>query len=112
MIHLETFVPKDEIIPTELRLKAYDLPNHPDMQIIYERVPGEFAYKFTFYHTFFYQENTLKVCGDILDQIIRTLCSQSYDHGAAWREISRDFMPESDESYSVYKVKFYVRDAG
>ena len=109
---LEVFVPKDETIPTALRLKAYNLPEHPDMQILYERVPGEFTYKFTFYHTFFYQENTLRVCGDILDQIIRTLCSQSYDHGAAWRETKRELLSESDESSTVYKVGFRIRDAG
>ena len=112
MIVLDTFVPRGQVIPTDLRLKASNLNGHPDMQIIYERCPNEFAYKFTFYHTFYYQNNTVETCDEVLDHIIRLMTNQSYDHGASWRETNRERLSESDESHTVYKVNFYIRDAG
>ena len=113
MIIIDTYKPKNEYIPTELRLKVSGFEDHPDMQVLYFRVPGEFAYQFTFYHTLLWQENTRKCCEDALSKIVSAMCSQSYDHGASWRDIKTEYLEnESDVYHSTFKVNFYVRDAG
>lgn len=113
MIIVDTYKPSKEYIPTDLRLKVSGFENHSDMQVIYCRTPGEFAYEFTFFHTLLWQENTLNCCRDALARIVGIMCSQSYDHGASWRDIKTEYLQDkSDEYSSTFKVNFYVRDAG
>ena len=45
MSKIEFFIPKDQQIPTDLRLVC------GDAHIIYREVPGAFAYEFKVYHT-------------------------------------------------------------
>jgi hypothetical protein len=113
MLDISFYTPSDEHIPTELRLKASGFDSHPDMQVIYSRVENEFAYIFTFYHVFLWQENTIHCCHEAVERIASLMCSQSYDHGASWRTTNIQYLSDtSDEHSSSFKVNFRKRDAG
>ena len=102
---IEFFSP--EKIPTRLRLLVED-----KYHVYYEKAKadrlGEFAWKFTFW-------DEAKECyEEILDAIVSTMMSQSYDHGASWRETSRRVVNAEDESWGSVEVVvcFRIRDAG
>ena len=99
---IKFYIPKDESIPTRLRLKV------DGADVYYERVDSCFAYDFT-------------LCGKakenataIVDEIVRKMCNQSYDHGAMWRETNREVIEEAalDWECTIIRVHFRVRDAG
>ena len=105
---IEFYKPKDEVIPTSLNLKIND-----KYQVLYKRVPNEFAYEF---EIFGMPQNNKEFPDEIIDNIVKRMISQSYDHGSSWRETSREFIEEfpyySGVSFYKYKVSFRVRDAG
>lgn len=112
---IKFYTPKDEYIPTELRLKITDIPNHPDLSAIYKRSENEFAYEITIFKGLNTQNNTNSICREIVEKFANLLVSQSYDHGAQWRvtDIIEMFSPMNLDDFSVtYKIRFYVRDAG
>lgn len=101
------FVQSKLEIPTELKLIVNE-----KYIVKYRQVDcdtwGDFAYRFDIY------------CDDddinydkLVTAIVRKMESQSYDHGAQWRETLR--YPIDNERHSTYVsivVQFYIRDAG
>lgn len=100
---IEFYTPKDESIPTMLRLRV-----DGEIDVLYESLRDEFGYKFDFFK---FQGVTVEMATAITDEIVRRMISQSYDHGAQWRECGvREIVnDEWDLSITVY---FRVRDAG
>ena len=103
MMNIEFFVPDDETIPTRLRLRV-DGP----IDVYYESLPNDFAYKFTFFK---WQDVTLEMACAITDKIVSRMISQSYDHGAQWRERGVRSIVNDEFELSI-TVFFRVRDAG
>lgn len=100
---IEFYIPKDEMIPTRLRVKV-----DGEIDVYYERLPDAFGFKFDFFK---HQGVTLEMATAITDEIVSRMISQSYDHGAQWRECGvREIVnDEWDLSITVF---FRVRDAG
>ena len=100
---IEFYISKPEIIPTRLRVKV-----DGEIDVYYARLPEAFGFKFEFFK---HQGVTLEMATDITDEIVRKMESQSYDHGAQWREcgVREVVNDEWDLSITVY---FRVRDAG
>lgn len=100
---VQFYIPKSQTIPTQLRVKIDD-----KYDIYYDKVPGMFAWDFQFF-------GEAKDCYEVLlDKIVHTMCNQSYDHGASWRETKREIVKQGSEWYDdfVVRVYFRVRDAG
>lgn len=89
-------------IPTVLRLKVDD-----KFDVYYNQLSDKFGYKFEFFK---HQGVTIELASTITDEIVSRMIGQSYDHGAQWRECSRDVV-DNDFNLSV-TVFFRVRDAG
>lgn len=100
---IEFYIPKSETIPTRLRVKVDD-----EIDVYYGSLPEAFGFKFEFFK---HQGVTLEMATAITDEIVRKMVSQSYDHGAQWREcgVREVVNDELDLSITVY---FRVRDAG
>lgn len=100
-MNIEFYIPKDETIPTQFRLKV------DGMDVYYDKVYGEFAYDFTLWGEA--RDNSTA----IVDEIVRRMCNQSYDHGAEWRERKREIIEQGDEEWSalVIRVYFRIKDA-
>lgn len=75
---IEFYIPKGEMIPTRLRVKV-----DREIDVYYERLPDAFGFKFDFFK---HQGVTLEMATEITDEIVSRMVSQSYDHGAQWRE--------------------------
>ncbi len=98
---IEFYIPKDEEIPTRLRLKVDD-----SIDVYYKKLSNVFAYTFDF----FVQNVNLEIATEIVDEIVSRMKSQSYDHGAQWRECEvRDIV--NDEYSLSITVYFRVRDS-
>ena len=98
---IEFYIPKDEEIPTRLRLKVDD-----SIDVYYKKLSNVFAYTFEF----FVQNVNLEIATEIVDEIVSRMKSQSYDHGAQWRECgTRDIV--NDEYSLCITVYFRVRDS-
>ena len=99
---IEFYIPKDQVIPTQFRLKVdgkYD--------VYYDKDTWKFAYKFQFFR---HQGVTLEMAYSITDEIVHKLEWQSYDHGAEWRECGiREIV--NDEFELSITVFFRKRDA-
>lgn len=100
---IEFYIPKDEMIPTQLRVKVDEA-----IDVYYKRLPDAFGFKFDFFK---HQGVTLEMATAITDEIVSKMISQSYDHGAQWREYGvREIVNDKwDLSITVF---FRVRDAG
>ena len=98
---IEFYIPKDQTIPTRLRLKVDGL------DVYYDAVDGAFAYDFTLWG------EARKKATAIVDEIVRILCNQSYDHGVEWRETKREVVEEGvmDWEPHVVRVFFRVKDS-
>ena len=99
---IEFYIPKDERIPTQFRLKVDE-----KFDVYYDKVHGKFAYKFKFFR---FQGVTLEMANSITDEIVHKMEWQSYDHGAQWRECdTREIV--NDEFELSITVFFRKRDA-
>ena len=99
---IEFYVAKDQTIPTELRLKVDEA-----IDVYYKRLAGAFGYELCFLKS----QVTLGIAEAITDEIVSRMISQSYDHGAQWRECGVRKIEENDWEVSI-TVFFRVRDAG
>lgn len=100
---IDFYIPKDQTIPTRLRVKVDN-----NIDVYYDRTPSAFGWKFEFFK---HQGVTLEMATAITDEIVSRMISQSYDHGAQWRECGgREVV--SDEWDLSITVFFRVRDAG
>lgn len=102
-MNFEFYIPKDETIPTRLRLKV-----DGTVDVYYEKLPNAFAYIFTFFRS---QGVTSELARSITDEIVSRMISQSYDHGAQWRECRARSIVDDEFELSI-TVFFRVRDAG
>ena len=100
---IEFYIPKDEMIPTRLRVKVDET-----IDVYYKRLPNEFGFKFDFFK---HQGVDLEMATAITDEIVSKMISQSYDHGAQWRECGVREIVNYDWDLSI-TVFFRVRDAG
>lgn len=93
-------------IPTSMQL----LVNREHL-VVYRQTDcdklGEFAYRFDVYPS-----DDGVDCDKIVSAIVRKMVSQSYDHGAQWRETRRYRIDKERMSPVSIVVQFYVRDAG
>lgn len=98
---IEFYIPKNEKIPTSLRLDV------DGKQVKYNRVKDIFAYDFHFFkHT---EEKALEVAKEIAE----VMCYQSYDHGQSWRVTDISIIKQ-EERYAVgviVRVEFRIRDS-
>jgi hypothetical protein len=102
-VKIEFYIPKDEKIPTRLRVKVDET-----IDVYYERLHDAFGYKFEFFR---HQGVTLEMATTITDEIVSRMVSQSYDHGAQWRECGVREVVNNEWDLSI-TVFFRVRDAG
>lgn len=100
---IDFYIPESQTIPTQLRVKVDN-----DIDVYYDRISDAFGWKFEFFK---HQGVTLEMANAITDELVSKMISQSYDHGAQWREygVRKIVNDEWDLSVTVY---FYVRDAG
>jgi hypothetical protein len=96
-MEIKFYIPKDETIPTRLRLIV------DGMHVYYEKVPNEFAYDFTLWGKA--RDNAIA----IVDKLVRILCNQSYDHGAQWREVKREIVEEGTEEWEPITIRVFFR---
>lgn len=94
---IEFYIPKDQTIPTRLRLKV------DGMHVYYDKVDGAFAYDFTLWGKARDNGNA------IVDEIVRRMCNESYDHGAEWRETKREVIEEGSEDWETIVIRVYFR---
>ena len=99
---IEFYIPKDQTIPTLLRVRVDD-----SIDVYYSRLADSFGYKFEFFK---HQEVTLEMATAITDNIVSMMISQSYDHGSQWRECGVRSVVDEDFELSI-TVFFRVRDA-
>lgn len=99
-MRIDFYIPEGQIIPTQLRVKVEDT-----FDVYYSRTFS--GWKFDFFK---HQGVTLEMATAITDEIVARMISQSYDHGAQWRECGvREIVnDEWDLSITVF---FRVRDA-
>ena len=100
-MNIKFFVPKEEVIPTRLRLMV------DGKQVDYKIVDNEFAYDFQFYDT---EE---KECLMIAEELAQIMSFQSEDHGQSWR-VTDISIVEQEEKYAVgtiVRVSFRIRDS-
>lgn len=100
---IDFYIPKDETIPTQLRVKVNE-----QYDVYYKRLGNTFGYEFIFYK---FQGVTNEMARAITDEIVLRMIDQSYDHGSSWRENNVREIVETDFQIIV-KVYFGVRDAG
>lgn len=100
---IDFYIPKDETIPTQLRVKVND-----QYDVYYEASADVFGYEFTFFKI---QGITKEMAAAITDEIVLRMIDQSWDHGSQWRENKVRTIDENDFKIIV-KVYFRVRDAG
>lgn len=100
---IKFYIPDNEIIPTVLRLKVDD-----SIDVYYERDAANFAYTFSFLPVI--QTVNLETATAIVDEIVSKMISQSYDHGAQWRERGVRKI-KNDEFELRITVYFRVRDS-
>jgi hypothetical protein len=102
-MEIKFYIPKDETIPIQLRLKV------DGMDVYYEKVEGEFAYDFTLF------DKAKKKSTEIIDRIVSIMCNQSYDHGSEWREIKAKrsivYSPVEEWDHMIIRVYFRVKDS-
>lgn len=98
---IEFYIPKDQTIPTQLRLKV------DGMDVYYDKVSDVFAYDFTMW-------GKAREHGTaIVDELVHILCNQSYDHGSEWRETKREVIEKGvmDWEPTVIRVHFRIKDS-
>lgn len=94
-------------IPTAMRLLV-----NGEHLVVYRQTDcdevDEFAYRFDVFPSY-----DCINCDEIVSAIVREMESQSYDHGAQWRETGRERIDRGRQaSYVSIVVRFYIRDAG
>lgn len=99
---IEFFIPRNETIPTALRLKIDDR-----YDVDYKRLPDKFAYAFTFFKSQGVTEDMARL---MTEAIIDRMVSQSYDHGQQWRA---DWIWEWGQDEYTYTVTmgFRIKDS-
>lgn len=104
---IEFFIPKDEQIPTELRLVC------GDAHIIYRELPAGFAYEFKVYHPGASEPEDSRNDIELVKEIADIMCRQSEDHGSRWvvRRIECVESAKYEYEANTFSVYFRMRDS-
>ena len=95
-------VPKDEIVPTQLRLRV-----DGDIDVYYGRSPsGGWTFRF-----FKFQNVSKEMAEAIAETVWKKMEYQSYDHGVSWRECGVREVKEDEYEIEI-TINYRVRDAG
>lgn len=101
MSEIKFYIPKDETIPTDLRLYVGGI------YVTYERIEGGFTF-----HVFLDdEEKALAIVSEIVQQMIRE--HDESQHGVSWRTVSFEVVPQ-EERYrfgTLIEWKYRVRDS-
>ena len=85
-----------------MRLKVDD-----NINVLYKQINGCLGYEFSFEK---YDVSSKEIAMQIVDEIVDIFISQSFDHGASWRECKVREMHE--DRFMIYiTVYFRVRDS-
>lgn len=101
MSEIRFYIPKDETIPTGLRLFV------GDVYVEYERIYSGFR----FHISTMDEKKAMEIAKEITDQMKRE--HDESQHGISWRTISLSIVPQ-DERYKVDTIvdwKYRVRDS-
>ncbi|WP_087066434.1 hypothetical protein [Intestinibacillus massiliensis] len=102
-VNIAFYIPKEQTIPTQLRIRVDN-----EIDVYYERLKDAFGFKFEFFK---HQGVTMEMATEIVNEIVSRMVSQSYDHGAHWRECCVREIENAEFELSI-TVFFRVRDAG
>ena len=98
---IEFYIPKDETIPTDLRLYVDDEYVH------YERIQGGFRFVISTDD----ESDAMKIAMAIIEKMIME--HDESEHGVRWQTVSIEIVPQ-DERYRVNTIidwKYRVRDS-
>lgn len=101
--NIEFYIPKDQIIPTRLRLKK------GKVHIYYEILNDKFGYEFELYEIDDKEQGE-----DIVKEIADMMCSQSYNHGQEWRIVNIECVEFNDNNWGKsgkWQVEFRIKDS-
>lgn len=107
MNKIDFFIPKDQRIPTDLRLVC------GDAHIIYREVPGAFAYEFKVYHPCATDPEDARNDIELVKEIADIMCRQSEDHGSRWVVRRIECVDHAEYHYepNIFQVFFRKRDS-
>lgn len=104
MHKIEFYKIEREIIPTGLRLLVDN-----EIQISYEKLSTKFGYNFSINKPMSYE-----FAKEIIDDVVRIMESQSYDHGYEWECIDivhyEDNKLQLDNPFHSFEVYFRHKD--
>lgn len=101
MTNIKFYIPKDETIPTDLRLYV------GDVYVRYERIEGGFRFDISLDD----ENEAMKVANEIVQTIMWE--HDESQHGVSWRTVSLEVIPQ-DERYKANTIiawKYRVRDS-
>lgn len=96
---IEFYIPKDEKIPTDLRLKV------DGIDVCYERIKGGFR----FYVYVDSDEKALEIVKAIAEQMI--FDHDESQHGVSWRTVSMEITEDTWGFRRIVDWKYRVRDS-
>ena len=100
MSEIKFYIPKDETIPTDLKLYV------DDVYVKYERIDGGF--RFVLLDD---EEKAMEVVNEIVQKMIRE--HDESQHSVSWRTVSLEVVPQ-EERYKIGTIiewKYRVRDS-
>ncbi len=101
MADIRFYIPKDETIPTDLRLYV------ENVYVVYKRIQGGFR----FYISLDDEEKAIEVAEKIVQKMKRE--HDESEHGVSWRTVSLEIVPQ-EERYkfgTIIDWKYRVRDS-
>lgn len=101
---IEKMIMVTQEVPTELAVRVIDERGNKT-EVYYEELGEKFGYEFKCFPKTHAKE--------AVEEIVRVMESQSYDHGASWRRTSLEEVQREDEfdMYSFFQVTFRIRDS-
>ncbi len=97
-MNIEFYIPKDEKIPTDLRLKV------DGVDVYYERIKGGFRFQI-YVDT---DEKALEIAQEITQQMIWD--HDESQHGVSWRTVSLEIIEDEWKWRRIVEWKYRVRD--
>lgn len=98
-MNIEFYIPKDEKIPTDLRLIV------DGVDVIYDRIDGGFRFQILVET----DEQALEIAQEITQQMIRD--HDDSRHGVSWRTVSLEIIEDSWKWRRIVEWKYRVRDS-
>lgn len=102
-MNIEFYIPKDEKIPTDMRLKV------DDVDVTYERIYGGIGRGFRFYIFVDSDERALEITKAIARQMIRD--HDESQHGFYWQTVSMEIIEGTWGFRRIIDWKYKVMDS-